>query len=180
MIAEWCFRISEHFEAIRAEALTCMELLPVSGEVRHKTFQRAIADAVWLHGPESSADNEWLNLPLRLNDSSFNVTAAPATHAALAACGADVRVAGFSLLRAGATIPRHRDFNEDENRPFHLALVCAPDGCALHLLDEGVDLQHREREWLTFDDTKFHSASNQSPRDRCVLYLVVRTERPAS
>jgi aspartyl/asparaginyl beta-hydroxylase (cupin superfamily) len=165
----------ELFDAIRSEALACAEQIPVSDAVRDKTFQRQVADGFWLHGPESSEQNRWLNLPLKLHATLFNVQSAPATHAALAGVQG-VLVAGFSLLTAGACIARHRDYNDPCDRPHHWTLVAAP-GCTLALLDEGIVLHHVEREWLDFDDSLYHEARNDSPRDRIVLYLVVRANQ---
>lgn len=85
--------------------------------------------------------------------------------------GWSIVLVGYALLKAGATIPMHRDekVGEGWNNVWHLGLLSPPEDCffivedKIHKIEEG--------KIIKFDDAKFHSAVNNSEFDRVNLYL---------
>jgi aspartyl/asparaginyl beta-hydroxylase (cupin superfamily) len=159
-----------------------MKNVPLSMEKRPKMFDKQntrLLENVWLFGPEASVEScQWFNFALLLQNQllTTNVDAMPATRAAIVEAQTShalaFRVCGFSWLRPGAQIARHRDYNGDEATPWHLPLLV--DDRATLDVDGRASLVLRERRFLTFDDSCYHSATNHSTKhDRVILYMVV-------
>ena len=185
----WRHHFDQRFESIRAEALCAMHNRDVDLRRRSKDVGDVVNQlntALWLCGPEDDGSGQWLNLGLLVNGVVLNeVSELQQTHTALRlaqlASGHRIAVAGLSWLRPCSSIPRHRDFNRSGMIPHHFGLIVPPKKCHLRLFGERGELQrqleHREREWLAFDDSGLHSAHNNSvDEDRVVLYFVLNDE----
>lgn len=91
---------------------------------------------------------------------------APLTMAAIAKIPG-VFIAGFSILRAGASIKPHVGYTKDVWRS-HLPLIA--DGQAY--LSVGDERHYwAEKQIMVFDDTARHSACNPGERDRAILMV---------
>ena len=85
--------------------------------------------------------------------------------------GWSVVLVGYALLRAGASIQPHSDekVGEGWNNVWHLGLLSPPEDC--FFIVDGVTHKIEEGKIIKFDDSKVHSAVNNSEFDRVNLYI---------
>ena len=128
----------------------------------------------WLNGPGPGPGpgNGWLNYGLIVDDEPIpdNCNECIWTYRLLMESGLHIKVAGFSWLRPHASIPEHKDPNDET--VYHLGLI-VPSGDSCYIQTQGQKLIHREAEVLTFDDRYLHSAHNETDEERVILYLLV-------
>ena len=84
-------------------------------------------------------------------------------------------MAGYAMLRPGGTIDTHKDEEESRgwNNVWHLGLFVS-EGCSLIVAgDEGRPTVHAEAiaKLIEFDDSQYHGAINNGPKDRVILYM---------
>ena len=77
---------------------------------------------------------------------------------------------GYALLRPGGEIKPHRDETESEgwDNVWHMGVV-VPQDC--HLTVDGRVMHWEEGRILKFDDSKEHTAVNNSEFDRIIIYM---------
>lgn len=88
--------------------------------------------------------------------------------------------AGFSKLGPGTTLSLHKGWGNLSNNVLrcHLGLVVPKSKCKVFVIGSGNDVMYqKEGKWIIFDDSLFHSASNEDEtKDRIILLLDI--ERP--
>jgi aspartyl/asparaginyl beta-hydroxylase (cupin superfamily) len=86
-----------------------------------------------------------------------------------------LRTAILSRLSPGTSLSPHRGWAKHSNYVLrgHYGLF-VKDGCTITV--EGETREHRQGEWIVFDDSKTHTAANFGSADRVVL--IVDVERP--
>lgn len=159
----------------------CIENVPISDQKRPKMFDKQnvfLLKKQWLKGPEADGLNcQWYNYALVLNGELLleNFEHLPETKRvfenALKRNDFKLIVAGFSWLKGKSRIEKHRDFNSDAS-PWHLPLILGTDGATLSVENQP-PLKLQLKQFITFDDCQYHSASNDSNTDRLILYMVV-------
>ena len=84
--------------------------------------------------------------------------------------GWKIVLVGYSLLRPGGSIQPHIDESESEgwNNVWHLG-ISVPDKC--YFTVGGKKYKEKDHRIIKFDDSKEHSAVNDSEEDRLVLYI---------
>ena len=77
-------------------------------------------------------------------------------------------IAGYSLLRANASIPTHVDTDKSKGlKSWHIGLD-VPDNCVL--ISNNNIIKEENGKIINFDDSYMHRAENQSANDRLILY----------
>lgn len=134
----------------------------------------------WQEWPERklSKDNKWTVFPLCGFGkwSERNCSKCPKTAAMLKKIPGIV-TAGFSKLEEGAILEKHQGWAELSNHVLrnHLLLTDnTPESCSVWVA--GQIKPHVYRKWITFDDSKLHTAMNKDEKERIVL--LVDIERP--
>ncbi|WP_306296292.1 aspartyl/asparaginyl beta-hydroxylase domain-containing protein [Acidomonas methanolica] len=162
----WIARLEEHWAEIRDEAVA----------IRAREIP-ALGDISPDHG-RIAADRRWRSFFLEGYGyrRAENCARVPRTMALLDTVPGLV-TACFSVLEAGAHIPRHYGMTKGM-LTFHLALVVPKDEAGCHIDIEAPEGRHvvcwREGASLLFDDTYNHEVWNDTPEDRYVLLLQVR------
>jgi ornithine lipid ester-linked acyl 2-hydroxylase len=87
-----------------------------------------------------------------------------------------IKLVSYSKLEGGTILDPHKGWGETSNFVIrnHLGIV-VPENCGLWV--EGEKQFHKEKEWISFDDSKTHLAFNTSDSDRIVL--IIDTVRPS-
>jgi aspartyl/asparaginyl beta-hydroxylase (cupin superfamily) len=89
--------------------------------------------------------------------------------------------AGFSKLGPDTTLALHKGWGNLSNNVLrcHLGLVVPKSKCKVFVMGKTNDLMYQqEGKWIVFDDSLYHSASNESDsKDRIILLLDI--ERPS-
>jgi beta-hydroxylase len=160
----WTVALQAHWPAIRAELealLTRQDAIPPLADISPDHRRIAPPDqwkSFFLHG-----------YGYRIED---NIRRCPATEAALAAVPG-LNSAFFSILAAGAHIPRHRGVTK-ALLTAHLAILVPARRTACRMrVDEQV-LLWEEGRFLVFDDTFPHEVWNDSGESRAVLLIQFR------
>jgi len=85
----------------------------------------------------------------------------------------NIRVAGFSRLLPGATIPPHHGYTglEFGSLAFHLGLIIPKNADCGIIVGEKKHLWREEGEVIIFDDVFKHTAWNLSEEERIILYI---------
>lgn len=90
--------------------------------------------------------------------------------------------AGFSKLGPNTTLALHKGWGNLSNNILrcHLGLIVPESKCKVFVLGISDDIMYQEEgKWIIFDDSLFHSASNEDDsKDRIILLLDI--ERPAN
>ena len=154
----WVAEVESKFAGIRSElekVVDRIELVPAFQEVQKDQYR-------------ITADDKWKVVVFQGFGKKFqdNLDAFPITSEALS-CIPEWSTGMFSILKPGKKIPPHTGRYKGVLR-YHLGLV-VPSGCAISVKGE-------VRSWveggsLIFDDTFVHSAWNESPRVRAVLFV---------
>lgn len=92
---------------------------------------------------------------------------APLTVSLVEALG-PVEACSFSLLAPGGAIAKHR-----HDRPFATAALCLDGGENARIRVAGVWRSYINGEWIIFDYTKPHEVTNDGPRARIVLLVLL-------
>lgn len=126
-------------------------------------------DGKWVRGWNNCP--KWLNYGLIYDGKNLPLAEKrqPYTIELLHSFNDKVFMAGYSLLKAGGKIEKHRDEEKNSKRNvWHIGLD-VPEDCYLIVNDE----KHKEenRKVIMFDDSRVHSAENLSDKDRLILYI---------
>ena len=127
----------------------------------------------WIRG--WTKDPNWINYGLIYNFEIIPVSEQrhPETINFLKQFKEPISMAGFSILKSKGSIPRHVDTFLNENdviddNVYHIGLD-VPDRC--FLVVNGKMYKHNNKECISFKDSDFHSAFNDSDEDRVILYI---------
>lgn len=92
-----------------------------------------------------------------------------------------LKLATLSKLSPGMKLKKHKGWGNHSNHVIrcHFGIII-PEDCYVFVSDETREeiKYHKTNEWLIFDDSKDHYASNDSNEDRIVL--IVDIERPSN
>lgn len=131
-------------------------------------------DGKWIRGWNNSPN--WLNYGLIYNGKNLPLAEQrqPYTITFLNSFNDKVFMAGYSLLKAGGKIEKHRDEEENNKRNvWHIGLD-VPEDCYLTVNDE--KYKEENKKVIMFDDAHTHSAENLSKKDRLILYIKFYTK----
>lgn len=126
-------------------------------------------DGKWVRGWNNSP--EWLNYGLIYNGKNLPLAEKrqPHTITFLNSFNDKVFMAGYSLLKSGGVIEKHRDEEKNSKKNvWHIGLD-VPDECYLIVNDE--KYKEENKKVIMFDDSYIHSAVNFSNKDRMILYI---------
>jgi beta-hydroxylase len=148
-------------------------------------------DNNWIEWPEydlwknknSSASSSWKIIPLMSFSkwSDKNTKKFPKTTEQVRKIKGLVS-AGFSKLGPNTTLALHKGWGNLSNNILrcHLGLIVPESKCKVFVLGISDDIMYQEEgKWIIFDDSLFHSASNEDDsKERIILLLDI--ERPAN
>ena len=88
----------------------------------------------------------------------------------------NIKLVTFSKLKSGVKLNPHHGWAFHSNYVIrnHYGITVPPNKCAIIVEDD--TRYHQRHKWLSFDDSKEHSAYNMSDSDRIVL--IIDMERP--
>ena len=130
----------------------------------------------WIEWPEkdltnNKPNNKWDVIPIyAFNKWSKHCDKFPITVDILKSIP-NLRTAGFSRLGPGTELKKHCGWAKLSNSVLrcHYGLVVPEGDCFIYC--NGEVQKQKNNEWLVFDDSKIHSASNCTSSDRIVLLL---------
>lgn len=184
ILVVWIYHHRPRYDNFYEQSVEYPELDAISSiadEIREELIAYEATNP-WEDWPErdlvdNNPSNQWKVIPLYAFEkwSEKHCHAFPKTVAALSGLNR-LRTAGFSRLGAGTELRRHRGWKHLSNHVLrcHYGLD-VPVGCGIWC--DGEYRDHAQDKWLVFDDSKPHSAWNNSYRERIVL--IVDMERPA-
>lgn len=139
----------------------------------------------WIDWPEydlwknKNSSYSWKIIPLMSfgNWSEFKTILFPKTIEQLININGLVSV-GFSKLGPGTTLTLHKGWGKLSNNVLrcHLGLIVPENKCEIFVMGYSNDkMYQKEGKWVIFDDSLFHSASNDdNEKDRIVLILDIK------
>jgi aspartyl/asparaginyl beta-hydroxylase (cupin superfamily) len=117
---------------------------------------------------------EWLNFPLMALDRKFenNLKLCPVLGDILKRNQKIINIAGFSLLKPGATLAEHVDTTGIDygSMAYHLGLIVPFEKSCDLIVDGQKKLQH-EGQSIIFESSYIHSAKNWGTLNRIILYI---------
>ena len=147
-----------------------------------KSELNTIQEQHWTEWPETQlwkkGSARWTVFPLLGFDKwSDNTQKCPETTKLLKAIPG-LKTAGFSRMAPGTNLEIHRGWADLSNNVLrsHMLLTENPPGTS-NVWVNGKTHPHIFDNWITFDDSLPHSASNQDTKDRIIL--LVDIERPS-
>ena len=87
--------------------------------------------------------------------------------------------AGFSKFNGKTKLKLHKGWGQLSNNVLRCHLgIDVPDGCFLYVIDPygNYKMQQKNNKWIVFDDSLYHSAINESEKERIVF--IVDIKRP--
>ena len=84
---------------------------------------------------------------------------------------------GFSKFAPGTKLTMHKGWGNLSNNVLRCHFgISVPEKCYLYVLDPygNHKMQQANKKWIVFDDSLFHSAENQSDKDRIVLIIDIK------
>jgi hypothetical protein len=125
----------------------------------------------WIHAWNTTNEKpnvNWLNYPLIYNNQPLNKT--PKHTIRILQDIGNIRLAGFSLMKANSSLGEH---NDDcglltNSLTLHYG-IDVPDKC--HLIVDNKSEKEENNKIIIFDSNYTHSAYNKSNKDRVILYV---------
>lgn len=177
--------LQENWETIREEALNVYKNSPFlkMNRKRVEWTQTASQEMVDKYGSQegwisawnvdsNTPNKNWINYGLMVKDQPLteNAKRCPKTMNLLSNIEG-INVAGFSWMTPHSEIKLHRDTTGlgYKSLAYHLGLIVPPEGSILTV--DRIQEQEQEGHVIVFDSSFFHSAINESPTDRIILYI---------
>lgn len=164
---DWVDRVEAAFPQIRRELDAALD-----AGIRTPSTDEVV-------GADLGTEGEWSTLMLCSFGTwlPFNTLRFPETTALLRTVPG-VTIAGFSVLHAGAHIPRHRGPSKAVR--YHLGII-VPEPPGASRLAVGTEIHEwAEGSSVLFDDATEHEAWNDSDQDRYVLFIETLWPLPAT
>jgi beta-hydroxylase len=136
-------------------------------------FEKIRNEPEWIKGWMKEV--EWYNYPLIYMGKPMALSdqKCPKTYEILKSIS-NIKIAGYALLKAGHTLEKHKDSAGFKNGSMAANMQLIGESSSLFIENtDGIPIEHKHKDGkiIIFDSTNTHYASNNSNKDRIILYL---------
>lgn len=175
-------------EIIKYKTFYNVSIFPELSNIKYDVVKKELMDYLnqtnnkWIEWPEynlwknKNTFSSWKVLPLMAFSkwSTKNTKIFPKTTEQLKKINGLVS-AGFSKLGPGTTLTLHKGWGNLSNNVLrcHLGLVVPENKCKVYVLGNVNDeMIQKEGKWIVFDDSLYHSASNEDDKNERIILLI--------